>query len=120
MKEQKQMTLDFEPGLTAKFPSPRSVVAHVAYAFGIRRMAAELDMGHGELSKVLAGDSGYGSRNLDVDLAERIMQVAGSDLLADYFIEKFKGSRRDPKDAAMSRLDALLSEVSDIKRVIEA
>jgi len=110
MKERsEQLEINFESGLTQKFPTPKTVVAHVAYSFGICNMARELDISHGELSKILGGDS---NRNLDIDLAARIMDIADSDMLADWHIEKRKSRPPEPSKAKiLAQMEAMQNQM---------
>lgn len=78
--------------LIQRFPTPKTVVAFVVYAYGLTRMALALNKSHGELSKLLNDED----RNLDVDLADRIMEIANSDLLAMWFGAKAKAKLDEP------------------------
>lgn len=108
--DNRQLSINYTPGLTDRFPTAKSVVAYAVHTFGLVRMATALNKSHGELSKLLTDE-----RHLDVDLADEIMDIADSDLLADWHIErrKARASTITPADVAR-KIDEMRDELTQL------
>ena len=100
-----QISFDFEPGLTVKFPSLRDVCNAAVYSSrgALKAVASDLDMTQGELSKMLSRDQSE-PRKLDVDDFVRIIEVTGDTRPVQWLIEKFM---RDPAQQRAQALSAL-------------
>lgn len=92
-----QINLDFEPGLTDRFPSLRECVATGVYQRGLGRVAIDLDQAPGNLSVQLSGDS---SRHFSVDSLERYIERTNDVIPIYYLVEKFLADKDAKKDAA--------------------
>lgn len=89
-----QLSLSFEPGLTARFRSLREATAHSVYASrkGRSSVAADLDLSPTDLTKRLNADHGE-HRPLRADDVEQIIASTGDFTPIYWLIEKFL---RDP------------------------
>lgn len=94
-----QLSIDFEAGLTARFPSLEDCIHHAAYGYGkgVTALAAELDMGESELCKRLSahhGDSEKEKRPLRVKDFVAIVEKTGDLSPIYWLLEKYV---QDPK-----------------------
>lgn len=112
-----QMTLDFQPGLTAQYRSLREVAAATVYASrkGVAGVAADLDMAPTDLTKRLNLD-GSEPRPLRVDDLTGILSSTGDLRPIYWLIEKFL---RDPESARNQAISQLASLLPTIQALVE-
>lgn len=112
VKESTQMTLDFTPGLTARFRSLRECVSGAVYACprGLSAIAAELDMSPSELTKRLNPD-GSEPRPLRVDDLEKIIRATGDNTPIYWLIEQFLRSDEARRSSAINQLSQMLPQL---------
>lgn len=113
----RQMSLSFEPGLTARFRSLREVTAHSVYSSrrGLSAVAADLDMSPSELTKRLNAGSAE-PRPMRVDDLEAILGSTGDMSPVYWLIEKFL---RDPdavRQQATAQIAALLPALIELAK----
>lgn len=105
-----QLTLDYTPGLTARFKTIKQVCAHAVYGSraGLSGVAAALDMSPSELSKRLSETDSTDNRPLrDIDI-ERIVTETRDPTLVYWMVERFIGDPSAKKAQAMEQLVALV------------
>lgn len=110
-KNESQMVLDFEPGLTERYGSARDCIATGVYQRGLKRIAIELDMAPSNLSVQLSDDP---SRHFSLDSAERYMEKTGDLTPIYYLVEKFLGDKRNSKQAAVEQIQKLAPELIEL------
>ena|SRR5690242_8275519 len=96
-----QLTLNFEPGLSARHPSLRACMAAGVYGIGLERVAVKVDESPSKLSEKLAGGSGDRKRDVGLDMFEAYLDKSGDRQPILYLIDKYF---RDP---AAQQADAL-------------
>lgn len=106
-----QLTLDLEPGLTDRFGSLRECMNACIYQHGLKRVAMDLDKAPGNLSRMLAGDSGH---HFSIELMERYIQTQGDLTPVYYLIARYLGDQAQAEAATMKRVETLLSEVASL------
>lgn len=96
-----QLTLNFEPGLSDRYPCLRDCVASSVYRYGLTRAAIDLDKAPGNLSVELSADP---SRKFGVDELEKYLAKSGDFTPIYYLIDKFlREQAGDEPDAAELR-----------------
>lgn len=110
-KNENQMVLDFEAGLTERYGSARDVIATGVYQRGLKRIAIELDMAPSNLSVQLSDDP---SRHFSLDSAEKYMEKTGDYTPIYYLVERFLGDKRSSKQAAVEQLQELGPQLMDL------
>ena len=104
-----QMSLSFEPGLSARSRSLREHVATQVYQRGLTTVAGKIDLSPSKLTEKLAGqDRGGTPRGLTVDELETYIAATGDTSPVLYLVDKFL---RDPgavQQEAMARFAASL------------
>lgn len=113
-----QLTLDFSPGLTARYRSLKQVCAHAVYGSraGLSGVAAALDMSPSELSKRLSETDSPDNRPLrDTDI-ERIITETGDASPIYWLVERYLG---DPKAKQMQALAAIPELVAQLTALAE-
>lgn len=112
-----QLSLDFEPGLTVRFPEWEDVLAAAVYGCrkGLNGIAAELDMSPSELTRRL-------NRNTDDSRPLRASDAIGiirstEDMRPVYWqVEKFL---RDPETARNQAIQQLAQVMPIVQALIE-
>jgi len=107
-----QMTLDFTPGLTERFPGLLDVVRSGAYTHRnpLKTIAADMDMSASTLSRKLGGDPDD-PRKLSVEDLQKYIE-ATDDLLPIYWlIEKYLQNEEDKQNRALRTLAQQLPDV---------
>lgn len=92
-----QLTLNFEPGLSDRYPCLRDCVASSVYRYGLTRAAIDLDKAPGNLSVELSADT---SRKFGVEELERYLAKSGDFTPIYYLIDKFLKDKSDSHDTA--------------------
>lgn len=96
-----QLTLNFEPGLSDRYPCLRDCVASSVYRYGLTRAAIDLDKAPGNLSVELSADT---SRKFGVEELEKYLAKSGDFTPIYYLIDKFlREQAGDEPDAAELR-----------------
>jgi hypothetical protein len=92
-----QLTLNFEPGLSDRYPSLRDCVASSVYRYGLTNAAIDLDKAPGNLSVELSADP---SRKFSVDSFEEFLAKAKDFTPIYYLIDKFLKDKTEAHDIA--------------------
>jgi hypothetical protein len=92
-----QLTLNFEPGLSDRFPCLRDCVASSIYRYGLTNTAIDLDKAPGNLSVELSADP---ARKFGVDDFEKYMEKSGDFTPLYYLIDKFLKDKTGESDMA--------------------
>jgi len=92
-----QLTLNFEPGLSDRYPSFRECVASSVYRYGLTNAAIDLDKAPGNLSVELSADP---ARKFGIDDFERYIAKSGDFTPIYYLIDKFLKDKSDGPDTA--------------------
>lgn len=115
MSSRSQLSLDFEPGLTARFRELEDCVLHVVITsrHGVDGIAAHLDMSPSELSRrlnahTLAKEGDPSNRPLRVQDLFGIIEKTENPMPIHWLAEKFLGDPGARKEAAMQQLGMLV------------
>jgi hypothetical protein len=92
-----QLTLQFEPGLSERYPCLRDCVASSVYRYGLTNAAIDLDKAPGNLSVELSADP---ARKFSVDSLERYMEKSRDYTAIYYLIDKFLRDKTDDGNTA--------------------
>lgn len=92
-----QLTLNFEPGMSDRYPSLRDCIASSVYRYGLTNAAIDLDKAPGNLSVELSADP---SRKFSVDSLERYIEKSGDTTPILYLIDKFLRNKTEANDTA--------------------
>lgn len=95
--EEGQLTLNFEPGLSDRYPSLRECVASSVYRYGLTNAAIDLDKAPGNLSVELSADP---SRKFGVDDFEKYLEKSKDYSPIYYLIDKFLRDKTDDGNTA--------------------
>lgn len=103
-----QLTLNFEPGLTAQFRSLREVIAASVYSSrkGLAAVAADLDLSPTDLTKRLNADSAE-PRPLRSEDIEQIIASTGDYRPIYWLIERFLRDPAAQQQQAMVQIVAM-------------
>jgi hypothetical protein len=110
-RNENQLTLDFEAGLTERYNSARECVAQGVYQRGLKRVAADLDQAPGNLSVQLSEDP---TRHFSLDSFEAYLDKTGDMTPLYYLVEKFLGDRRTNRQAAVEQIQALGPQLMEL------
>lgn len=104
-----QLSLDFEPGLTERYPRLIDAVRAQVYQCGkaLKVIAADMDLSQSDLSRKLAENDGD-PRRLSVDEFERLIVATDSHLALHWLVEKFLESADTRRDRALTELQRQL------------
>lgn len=108
-----QLSLDFDPGLTERYPTAMDCVRASAYSNRkpLKTLAADMDMSQSELSRKLA-ENPSDTRHFTVWDLERYV-VASGDLTPVYwFVEKFLQGDADRQQRALAELARRLPDIA--------
>lgn len=107
-----QMSLSFEPGMSARSRSLREHLATMVYQRGLTAVAGKIDLSPSKLTEKLAGqDSGGKPRGFTVDELEAYIAATGDTSPVLYLVDKFL---RDPtvvQQEAMAQIAPALAAV---------
>lgn len=92
-----QLTLNFEPGLSERYPSFRECIASSVYRYGLTNAAIDLDKAPGNLSVELSADP---ARKFGVDDLEKYLAKAEDFTPIYYLIDKFLKDKAEGQDMA--------------------
>lgn len=106
-----QLTLDFEPGLSAKHRNLRDCIATSIYRRGLSNVAIDLNESPGNLGNQLSDDS---QRKFGVDELETYLEKSGDYSPIYYLIDKFLHDKTQKQNAAMSQLAPILQQLAPL------
>jgi hypothetical protein len=107
MTPARQLSLVFEPGLTARYQSLRDVVAHGVYERGLSAVAGKVDMAPSKLSEKLAGGNDR-PRDLGIEEFERYLEKTRDLRPIYYLVERFLEDPGVQQAEAMAQLSELV------------
>lgn len=113
MSAARQLSLVFEPGLSARYRSLRDVVAHGVYERGLSAVAGKIDMAPSKLSEKLAGGNDR-PRDLGVEEFERYLEKTGDVRPIYYLIERFLQDLSVVQAEAVARLNEMLAQLGPL------
>lgn len=110
-----QLSLNFEPGLTARYPDWHAVLTHAVYASrkGLNGVAGDLDVSPSDLTKRLSKDE---QRPLRADQAVGIIESTGDLTPVYWLIERFL---RDPEQQRTAAIQQLAQVMPILQTLIE-
>lgn len=112
-KNESQLTIDFEPGLSERYGSLKDCVATGVYQRGLKRIAIDLDTAPSNLSVQLSED---GSRHFSIDSFERYLEKTGDMTPIYYLCERFLGEKSNTKAAALEQIQSLGPQFIELLR----
>jgi hypothetical protein len=103
-----QFTLDFQAGLTERFPRWEDTLVHAVYScrLGLNGVAGKLDQSPSDLCKRLAGEESRPLRTKDV---LGIIEATGDHTPIFWLLEKFLKDPDAKKQEALARLPGLMA-----------
>lgn len=106
-----QFTLDFQAGLTERFPRWRDTLVHAVYGsrLGLNGVAAKLDMSPSDLSKRLS-ETEEPRPLRDTDILG-IIESTGDYTPIYWLLERFLKDPNAKKNEAIARLPALMAQL---------
>lgn len=106
-----QFTLDFEPGLTQRFPRWRDTFIHIVYSgrTGLNGAAGACDVSPTDLTKRLSGE--YEDRPLRIDDIEAILEEKKDFTPIFWLIERFLRDPSAKQQEALARLPGLVAQI---------
>jgi hypothetical protein len=93
-----QLTLNFEPGLSDRYPSFRECVASSVYRYGLTNAAIDLDKAPGNLSVELSADP---ARKFGIEDFEAFLGKSQDFTAIYYLIDKFLKNKTEPDTAEL-------------------
>ena len=110
-----QLSLDFQPGITAQFKSLSQVCSAVVYASrgGLSAVAADLDLAPSDLCRRLTED---GDRPLTVDHLDAIIKSTGDMRPVYWLIERYL---QDPEAKRLEAIHQLANVMPIVQALIE-
>jgi len=105
-----QFTLDFQAGLTERFPRWRDTFVHAVYnsRLGLNGVAAKMDMSPSDLTKRLSGNSDEPRPLRDTDILS-IIEATQDYTPVYWLLEKFLKDPDARKQEAIARLPGLVA-----------
>lgn len=110
-----QLEMDFEPGLTQRYPELIDLVAAIVYAnrLGLGDIAAALDMAPSQLSRML-NRNGDDKRHFPVNALPALIKVTGDLRPVYWLVERFIEPEGVRKQRAVDEMAALLPRIHDL------
>ena len=109
-----QLTLNFEPGLSERYPSFRECVASSVYRYGLTNAAIDLDKAPGNLSVELSADP---ARKFGIEDFERYIAKSGDYTPIFYLVDKFLKEQTGDEPSA-AELKAMFKQMApQLKRL---
>lgn len=102
-----QLSLTLEPGLAQKYRDMRECFASCAYARGLGRVAAAIDVAPSNLSAMLSGE-----RNLDPGLIERYMAEFNDTTPALFWAARHLQDATSRQQQALAQLPSLVDQLN--------
>lgn len=110
-EKQRQLTLNFEGGLTRRYASLLEVVSVGAYRNGYKQLALAMDQAPGNLTLMLSGARHFPLADLETYIDEF------SDLTPIYYlVEKYL---RKPETGRAEQLEKIRTQMAELQRTIE-
>lgn len=108
-----QLTLDFEPGLTERYPTLLACIIAAAHSNRkpLKTLAADMDMSQSELSRRLHQNPGD-ARKFSVDDLEAFIAASGDLTPIYYLVEKHLASESDRQRRAIAELSKALPQIA--------
>lgn len=108
-----QFTLDFQPGLTERYPRWEDTFTHAVYSsrLGLNGVAAKLDQAPSDLCKRLAGEE---TRPLRVKDALAIIEATQDFTPIYWLLDRFMKDPQLAKQEALARLPALMAALESV------
>lgn len=106
--ENRQLTLDFEPGLSQRYRNVRDCIAAGIYRRGLSSVAMDLNESPGNLSNQLSDDS---QRKFGVDEMELYIEKTKDFTPIYYLVERFLHKEEAEHDAALASLIPALQQL---------
>lgn len=109
----RQMTLDFEPGLTERHSSLLGCIREVAYTQRqpLKTIAAEMDLSVSDLSRKLTSNP-EDSRRFSVDDLEKFLRVTGDMTPIYWLIEQFLEDADVRQRRALAELSKMMPQLA--------
>lgn len=106
-----QFTLDFQPGISERYPRWKDTFVHVVYGsrFGLNGIAAKLDMSPSELSKRLSETEE--NRPLRIEDIEGILEATGDYTPIYWLLDRFLKDPDAKRQEALARLPGALQAI---------
>ena len=110
-----QLEMDFEPGLTGRYPDLIDLIAAVVYGnrLGLSEIAAALDMAPSQLSRMLNRQSDD-KRHFPANALPALITVTGDLRPVYWLVEAFIESPDVRKQRAVDEISALLPRIHDL------
>lgn len=115
--DRRQLALEFEPGLAARFRNAREVVAQGVYRRGLKTTAADLNKAPGNLSVELSDD---GVRHFSLDSFEEYLQVTGDMQPLYYLVERYLGGEGAARADAIDRVVRIAEQLERLPDLLAA
>ena len=114
-----QIELDFEGGLTERYPEFRDLVRASVYGCGrpLKAVAADLDYSPSRLSRMLA-DNPDDPINFPLDRLPDLLQATGDLSPIYWLIERFLEDEESRKRRAIAELQQLLPKLGTLLRSV--
>ena len=115
-----QLTLNFEPSLSEKYRTLRDFLAYrvQVQAKPAKTIAGDMDMSPSMLSRKLSPSDGDTQR-FNCDDLENYMQQTGDTSAIEYLAAKYMLSDESRKARALSRVEALTTELANVLATIK-
>lgn len=106
-----QAALDFEAGLTEKYPRFIDVIRAQIYMCGkpLKTVAADMDMSQSELSRKL-GDNPSDPRRFTTDDLEKLIPATGTLTVIHWLVEKHLQDPDERRDRALNQIQKQLPD----------
>lgn len=108
---QMQAALDFEPGLTEKYPTLIDAIRAQVYACGkpLKTVASDLDMSQSDLSRKL-NDNPADPRRFTTEDLEKLPAATDSLLVIYWMVEKYLQDPAERRDRALAEIQKQLPD----------
>jgi len=113
----RQLSLDFEPGLTERYESLIGCVRACAerHQKPMKAIAADMDLSVSDLSRKLANRPDD-KRRFHLDDLQRFIEVTGDLTPIHWLVERYIESRDSKQNRAISELSRLMPEITALLR----
>lgn len=107
-----QRALDFEPGLTEKYPRLIDCIRAQIYMCGrpLKTVAADMDMSQSELSRKLS-DNPADPRRFTTDDLEKLIPATGALTVIHWMVEKHLQNPEERRDRALTEIQKQLPDL---------
>lgn len=114
-----QLHLDFEPGLTERYPTLLDAIRAQVYGCGkaLKTIAADADLSQSDLSRKL-NDNPNDPRRLTVEDFEKLITATDSHLVVHWLVEKFLQSADDRRDRALDELKKQMPQLMALMKAV--